>query len=165
VRPRTAQPAKVLPLVPEYEHDQYSGISRVDLKWSPVQEWSGANVVKLYVRYVYARDWMQIGTQNDVLLAFSINAAKRICSERCVYTLIIDGYEQPVSAESAITQMGDGTVNEFVSKWMSPKVFKKITEAQKIQVRMGGVSFSLSDQQTEGLRQIVPFLRFRPFFN
>jgi hypothetical protein len=61
--------------------------------------------------------------------------------------------------------MGDGTVNEFVSKWMSLKVFKKITEAQKIQVRMGSVFFSLSDQQIKGLHQIMPFLRFRPFFN
>jgi len=164
-RPRKAQPAKLLPLVPEYEYDQYSGTSRVDLKGSPVEEQSGASDVRLFVRYVYAKDWMQIGTQNDVLVAFSINVQKRVCTDDCMYTLILDGYEQPVRAASSVTQMGDGTINEFISKWMSPKVFKKITEAQTIQVKVGGVRFRLSDRQIDGMRQIVSFLRFRPFFN
>lgn len=164
-RPRLAQPLKPLPLVPEYEYEQNTGITRVLLNWSPVEEQSGANNVRFYVRYVYAKDWMQFGTQNDVLLGFAINTPKGVCSEDCVYTLFVDDYEQPVRATSQATKMADGTINETITRWMPPKVFKKITEAQKIRARIGSVTLRLSDSQIEGMRQMVPFLRFRPFFN
>lgn len=166
-RPGRAHPVKppLLPLVPEYTYDEHSGLSRVILDWSPVEEQTGANNVRFYIRYVYAKDWMQIGALNEVAFGFAVNSPHRICPDECRYTLIIDDYEQPVGATSQATNMGDGSINETILKWMPPKVFKKITEAKRLQVKVGAVTFRLSDRQIEGMRQVVPFLRFRPFFN
>jgi hypothetical protein len=166
-RPRRTQPIKPpqLPLIPKYTYDEHSGLSRVILDWSPVEEQTGANNVRFYIRYVYAKDWMQIAALNEVAFGFAVNSPQRVCPDECQYTLIIDDYEQPVRATSQATKMGDGSINETILKWMPPKVFKQLAEAKRLQVKVGAVTFRLSDRQIEGMRGVVPFLRFRPFFN
>jgi hypothetical protein len=166
-RSRSTKPVKppLLPLVPEYTYDERSGLSRVILNWSPVEEQTGANNVRFYIRYVYAKDWMQIAALNEVAFGFAVNSPRRVCPDECRYTLILDDYEQPVGTMSQATKMGDGSINETILKWMPPKVFKQIAEAKKLQVRVGAVTLRLSERQMEGMRRVVPFLRFRPFFN
>jgi hypothetical protein len=44
---------------------------------------------------------------------------------------------------------------------MRPEVFKTIAEAKEISVQIGSVSFNLTKQQMDGLRQMPPFLKIR----
>jgi hypothetical protein len=85
----------------------------------------------------------------------------RVCSDECHYSMNLDGKEIKVVGTGSVKTLNDGSLSEMVIVWMRPQSFKKIAEAKEISVQINSVSFNLTEQQMEGLRQMVPFLRYR----
>jgi len=115
----------------------------------------------MYVRYVYDDYWWQIARLNEVSIAFGMNPNKRVCADKCHFVIKVDGQAVEVSGDGSASSLADGSISETVSVWMRPEAFQKIALAKKISGEVGSVSFDLTEQQMEGLRQMLPFLRIR----
>jgi len=115
----------------------------------------------MYARYVYDEYWYRIGRQNNVGITFGMNPKSRVCADECQFIMNIDGQEVKVNGSGMASILDNGSVSETTTVWVRPEVFKTIAEAKEISVQIGSVSFNLTKQQLDGLRQLIPFLRFR----
>jgi hypothetical protein len=149
------------PLIPQYEAASGNNPNRVILPSSFVGNPKGATFIKMYVRYIYDNYWHQIGHLNNVSIMFGMNPKNRVCADECQFTMNIDGKEVKVNGEGSASFLASGTFIETATVWMRPEVFKTIAEAKEISVQIGSVSFNLTGQQMEGLRQMLPFLKIR----
>jgi len=149
------------PLIPQYEAASGNNPNRVILPSSFVGNRKGAQFIKMYVRYIYDNYWHRIGRLNNVSIMFGMNPKSRVCADKCQFIMNIDGKEVKVYGDGKASLLADGSFSETATVWMRPEVFKTIAEAKEISVQIGSVSFNLTEQQMEGLRQMLPFLKIR----
>jgi hypothetical protein len=149
---------QALPLAPQYEYDNFTGVTRVSLPLSPVEGASGASNVEFGARYAYAKEWRNAGTMNEVMLFFGMAAREQVCPGRCQLTLTADGERESFEVELQSQTNGD-TLGQTASLWLKPQAFRRLASASRIEVQIGGVAFRLTARQMEGLRQMVPFLK------
>lgn len=148
------------PLIPEYEYDNFTGVTRVSLPLSPVEGASGASNVEFGARYAYDKEWRNAGTMNEVMLFFGMAAREQVCPGRCQLTLTADGERESFEVEVQSQPNGD-TLGQTASVWLKPQAFRRLASASRIEVQIGGVAFRLTARQMEGVRQMVPFLKER----
>ncbi len=153
--------SRLPPLMPQYEHDQFSGITRVNLPLSPVEGATGASNIQFGSRYAYAKEWRSIGTMNEVMLLFGMTARGEVCPRRCQLMLTVDGERSNFEVEVQSKPAGNGVLSQTVSFWLKPQAFRRLAAARNIDVQVGSVTFRLTDRQMEGLRQMLPFLKER----
>jgi hypothetical protein len=150
-------------LVPQYESDPSSGVTRVSLPLSPVESSRGASLVEFGARYAYDKEWRDIGTMNEVMLFFGMTAKSPICHGKCLLTMIIDGERSSREVQVQTKPATDGSLIQSVSIWLTPQSFRKLAAARRVDVQIAGVSFRLTERQMEGLRKMIPFLKERIF--
>lgn len=148
------------PLTPQYEYDNFTGVTRVSLPLSPVEGASGASNVEFGARYAYDKEWRNAGAMNEVMLFFGMAARERVCPVRCQLTLTADGERESFEIELQSQPNGD-TLGQTASVWLKPQAFRRLAAASRVEVQIGGVTFRLTVRQMEGLRQMVPFLKER----
>ncbi len=151
------------PLVPQYENDPSSGVTRVSLPPSPVEGSRGASLVEFGARYAYDREWRDLGTMNEVMLFFGMSARSPICLGKCLLTMIIDGERSSREVQVQTKPTPGGGLSQSVSIWLTPRSFRKLAAARTVDVQIAGVSFRLSERQMEGLRKMLPLLKERIF--
>jgi hypothetical protein len=151
------------PLVPRYENDPSSGVTRVSLPLSLVEGSRGASFVEFSARYAYDKEWRDIGTMNEVMLFFGMSAKSPICQGKCLLTMIIDGERSSRNVQVQTKPTPDGGLSQSVSIWLTPQSFRKVAAARTVDVQIASVSFRLTERQMEGLRKMIPFLKERVF--
>ncbi len=149
------------PLMPHYEYDQFSGVTRVNLPLSPVEGATGAYNIQFSSRYAYAKEWRSAGTMNEVMLFFGMTAQGEVCPRRCQLTLTVDGERSNFEVEVQSKPAGNGALSQTVSFWLRPQSFRRLAAARNVDVQIGSVTFRLTNRQSEGLRQMLPFLKER----
>jgi hypothetical protein len=147
-------------LIPKYEYDNFTGVTRVSLPPSPVEGASGATFIKFGARYAYDREWRNVGTMNEVMLFFGMAAREQVCPGRCQLTLTADGERSSFEVEVQSQPNGD-TLGQTASLWLKPQAFRRLAGASRVEVQIGEVTFRLTARQMEGLRQMIPFLKER----
>jgi len=150
-------------LVPQYENDPSSGVTRVSLPLSPVEDSRGASLIEFGARYAYDKEWRDIGTMNEVMLFFGMSAKSPICPDKCLLTMIMDGERSSREVQIQIKPATDGSLSQSVSIWLTPQSFRKLAAARRVDVQIASVSFRLTERQMEGLRKMIPFLKERIF--
>jgi hypothetical protein len=151
------------PLVPQYENDLSSGVTRVSLPLSLVEGSLGASFIEFGARYAYDKEWRDLGTMNEVMLFFGMSAKNPICPGKCLLTMTVGGERSSLEVEPQIKPTGDGGLSQSVSIWITPQSFRKLAAAKSVDVQIAGVSFRLTERQMEGLRKMIPFLKERIF--
>jgi hypothetical protein len=151
------------PLVPQYENDPSSGVTRVSLPLSLVEGSRGASFVEFGARYAYDKEWRDIGTMNEVMLFFGMSAKSPICPGKCLLTMIMDGERSSREVQVQSKPTPNGGLSQSVSIWLTPQSFRKLAAARSVDVQIAGVSFRLTERQMEGLRKMIPFLKERIF--
>jgi hypothetical protein len=149
------------PLTPQYEYDQFSGVTRVNLPLSPVDGERGASNIQFGSRYAYAKEWPYAGTMNEVMLLFGMTARGEVCPRRCQLALTVDGERFNFEVEGQSKPASNGTISQTVSFWLKPQAFRRLAAARDVDVQVGSVAFSLTERQMAGLRQMLPFLKER----
>lgn len=149
------------PLMPRYEHDQFSGVTRVNLPLSPVEGATGASNIQFGSRYAYAKEWRSAGTMNEVLILFGMTAGGEVCPRRCQLTLTVNGERSSFEVEVQSKPAGNGALSQTISFWLRPQAFRRLATASNVDVQVGSVTFRLTDRQMDGLRQMLPFLKER----
>ena len=153
--------SRLPPLVPQYEYDQFSGVTRVNLPLSPAEGATGASNIQFSSRYAYAKEWRSAGTMNEVMLLFGMTARGEVCPGRCQLTLTVDGERSSFEVELQSKPAGNGVLSQTVSFWLKPQSFRRLAAARNVDVEVGSVAFRLTARQMEGLRQMLPFLKER----
>jgi hypothetical protein len=147
-------------LIPKYEYDNFTGVTRVSLPLSPVEGASGATNIEFGARYDYDKEWRNAGTMNEVMLFFGMAAREQVCPGRCQLTLTADGERESYEVEVQSQPNGD-TLGQTASVWLKPQAFRRLAGASRVEVQIGDVRFRLTARQMEGLRQMLPFLKER----
>jgi hypothetical protein len=155
--------SRLPPLMPQYQYDQFSGVTRVNLPLSPIEGATGASNIQFGSRYAYAREWRSACTMNEVLLLFGMTARGEVCPRRCQLSLTVDGERFNFEVEGQSKPASNGVLSQTVSFWLKPQSFRRLAAGRNVDVQVGSVTFRLTDRQMDGLRQMLPFLKERMF--
>jgi hypothetical protein len=139
-----------------------SSSNRMTIDWTPATGVSrpGATA-KFRLVYIWDDNFWQIGKRNDVIIAFDVTSRQELCAGGgCQMQVKADGVEVPIGGPAVpVLSLPGGGQRALLQVTMRPRIFAPMARATRVEIKVGNVSFVLSEAQLAAVRQVGPYLQ------